>query len=77
MVLLMIQNAIQVETNSERVEEHLEKYRDVIGEDYEGYRGHVYRVLSYSLHYLGRDASRFRPAVEVLSFRKRAPSGMP
>jgi len=25
----------------------------LIGSDYAGYRGHVYRVLSYSLHYLG------------------------
>ncbi|GAX79079.1 hypothetical protein CEUSTIGMA_g6519.t1 [Chlamydomonas eustigma] len=60
-----LQSEIKVENNSERVEEHLEKYRDVIGEDYEGYRGHIYRVLSYTLHYLGRDAPKFRPVIEI------------
>lgn len=34
------------------VESILIDYKDVIGTDYEGYRGHIYRVLSYSMHYL-------------------------
>ena len=37
------------------VEAHLQRYVDTIGPDYEAYRGHVYRVLSYSLHFLSEE----------------------
>ncbi len=44
-----------------------------MGADYEGYRGHIYRVLTYTLHYLGEPrlgrhneyADKFRPMIEV------------
>mmetsp|Transcript_35284 Transcript_35284/g.68620 ORF Transcript_35284/g.68620 Transcript_35284/m.68620 type:complete len:221 (+) Transcript_35284:62-724(+) len=43
---------INVITKSDVVEEHLSAFRDVIGSDYDGYRGHIYRCLSYSMHFL-------------------------
>ena len=55
---------IQVITRSDRVERLLGRYKDLIGDDYEGYRGHVYRVLSYALHFLGGQ-SPDREAIET------------
>ena len=38
-----------------RVEKLLEPYREVIGEDYAGYRNHVYRVVTYAMYFLEQD----------------------
>lgn len=35
------------------VEELLARYRSVIGADYDGYRNHVYRAITYAMHFLG------------------------
>ena len=43
---------IEVISTSEEVEKYLTPYRSLIGADYNGYRGHIYRVLTYSLHFL-------------------------
>jgi hypothetical protein len=43
---------IEIITNAKDVEEYLLPYRDLIGSDYPGYRGHIYRVLTYALHFL-------------------------
>jgi hypothetical protein len=45
-------NDIEIISNDKTVEKHLNRYREVIGKDYEGYKGHIYRVLTYSLHFL-------------------------
>lgn len=50
-------------TSSPGVEEELEKYEDLIGEDYYGYRGHIYRVLSYSMYFLNGDET-YRTVIE-------------
>lgn len=55
---------IQVIQHSDHVEALLEPYRDVIGSDYEGYRGHIYRVLTYTMHFLGGE-SPHRAAIEA------------
>lgn len=62
--------SIEVHKTSEHLEVRLTKYKDLIGGDYEGYRNHIYRVLSYSLHYLNTDAvhlaevQKFIPVIE-------------
>ena len=43
---------INVITSSPHLEKLLRNYKELIGADYEGYRNHIYRVLTYSLHYL-------------------------
>ena len=47
-----------------RVEELFARYQDVIGEDFPGYRNHVYRTITYAMHFLDDDAS-FEPLVET------------
>lgn len=47
--------AIQIIDHSERVERLFEPYQDVLGDDYKAYRGHVYRVITYAMHFLGGD----------------------
>lgn len=40
---------LQIETNHALIEEILADWKARIGEDYEGYRGHVYRMFNYCL----------------------------
>ncbi|MGF1562034.1 MAG: phosphohydrolase [Geminicoccaceae bacterium] len=56
--------AIEIITHSATVERLLAPLRAMLGEDYEPYRGHIYRVLTYSLYFLGRD-HQHRQAVET------------
>lgn len=46
---------IEIITHSDHVENLFEAYKTVIGKDYPGYRNHVYRVLSYAMHFLDRN----------------------
>lgn len=55
---------IQVIDHSDRVERLFAPYRDIIGDDYPAYRGHVYRVITYAMHFLGGDEEA-RPLVET------------
>eukprot|EP00466_Bigelowiella_natans_P017863 jgi/Bigna1/135620/aug1.30_g10328 len=54
----------QVITSSPGVEKYLSLYKDLLENDYEGYRGHVYRVLTYTNHLLGGDKTH-RDAIEA------------
>lgn len=45
--------SIEIIRHSAAVEAMFEPLRPVIGRDFDSYRGHVYRVLSYALHILG------------------------
>lgn len=47
---------IRIFTQRARVEELFEPYREVIGEDYPAYRNHVYRTITYAMHFLGYQA---------------------
>ncbi len=47
---------IAIIDHDEIVERELAPLREAIGADFEGYRNHVYRVLTYALHFLGGDA---------------------
>lgn len=49
----MSSHSIRIIKQTDWIESLFEPYREVIGRDFEGYRGHVYRVLTYALHLLG------------------------
>jgi hypothetical protein len=43
---------IMIKTHRPLVESLFEPYRSVIGKDYDGYRNHVYRTITYAMHFL-------------------------
>ena len=47
-----------------RVETLFEPYRAKIGKDYDGYRNHVYRTITYAMHFLDQ-SQEFEPLVET------------
>jgi hypothetical protein len=47
-----LQGDISIIKRDQVVENHLSPYKELLGEDYHGYRNHVYRVLTFSLHFL-------------------------
>lgn len=47
--------SIEIQSKRRRIEELLAQYRDVIGNDYDGYRNHVYRTVTYAMHFLEQD----------------------
>jgi hypothetical protein len=55
---------ITIETNRPRVETLFAPYEDMIGIDFDGYRNHVYRCITYAMHFLG-NAQEFTQIVET------------
>jgi hypothetical protein len=55
---------IKIRPERPLVEELLARYEDVIGEDFPGYRNHVYRTITYAMHILKYD-SEVEPLVET------------
>lgn len=55
---------IGIKTDRPRVERLLAPYRSRIGNDYDGYRNHVYRTITYAMYFLG-DAPQGEPLVET------------
>ncbi len=55
---------IQIIDYSELVEDLFEPYREQIGSDFQAYRGHVYRTITYAMHFLG-GAEEHRKLVET------------
>jgi hypothetical protein len=53
-------NGIHVIDHSATLETLLEPLRDELGQDYLGYRNHLYRVLTYTLHFLDGDQTHRR-----------------
>lgn len=50
---------IRIIDQSETVERLFEPFQDALGDDFKAYRGHVYRVITYAMHFLGgNDAHR-------------------
>lgn len=47
---------IEIQLERPRVEMLFARYKDQIGDDYPGYRNHVYRTITYAMHFLGNDA---------------------
>ena len=46
---------IKIYSELATIENHLDEFKDLIGSDFPGYRGHIYRVLTYAMHYLEND----------------------
>lgn len=45
---------IRIVDHSDNVEKLFEPYKDIIGKDYPAYRGHVYRTITYAMHFLNQ-----------------------
>ena len=45
-------SAIEIKHVRPRVEELLSRYESAIGADFPGYRNHVYRTITYAMHFL-------------------------
>jgi hypothetical protein len=50
-----LEGDIAVITKDLVIEENLSHYKGLLGKDYQGYRNHIYRVFSFSLHFLHGD----------------------
>lgn len=46
---------IEIIDQSNRVERLFAPYQDALGDDFMAYRGHVYRVITYAMHFLDGD----------------------
>lgn len=57
-------SAIAIRTEIARVEELLGRYEAQIAADFDGYRNHVYRCITYAMHFLS-DAPQHMPLVET------------
>ncbi len=57
---------IVIHSSSEHLEQVLSGYKEIIGSDYDGYRNHIYRVLTYSLHYLDADSAEVKKFIPVI-----------
>lgn len=61
-------NIIKSSPNLDRL---LNNYKELINDDFEGYKNHIYRVLTYSLHYLDADRTqdgkvlKYLPVIEA------------
>ncbi len=55
---------IEIKLERPRIEKLLEPYRSIIGDDYPGYRNHVYRTVTYAMHFLDND-SQYEKLVET------------
>jgi hypothetical protein len=53
-----------IQQNRLRVETLFEPYRSIIGKDYDGYRNHVYRTITYAMHFLDQ-SQELEPLVET------------
>jgi len=57
-------SGIKISMQRPRVEELLANYEDAIGQDFLGYRNHVYRAITYAMHFLG-NAQDYEQLVET------------
>ena len=55
---------ITIKIERPRVEALFAPYRTLIGHDFDGYRNHVYRCVTYAMHFLG-NAAEYEQIVET------------
>ncbi|MDN2482932.1 phosphohydrolase [Vibrio agarivorans] len=55
---------IEIKLERPRVEMLFARYQELIGKDYEGYRNHVYRTITYAMHFLD-NAEEYEQIVET------------
>lgn len=56
--------AITIQLKRQRVEELLVRYKNIIGKDFYSYRNHVYRTITYAMHFLNNEP-KFEQLVET------------
>lgn len=56
---------IEIKLERPHVEELFSRYKSVIGKDFPGYRNHVYRTITYAMHFLDNDP-KFERLVETI-----------
>lgn len=56
---------IEIKLERPHVEELFSRYKSVIGKDFLGYRNHVYRTITYAMHFLDNDP-KFERLVETI-----------
>ena len=61
---ISVMSDIVIKTERPRVEELFAPYRLQIGRDFDGYRNHVYRTITYAMHFLN-NASEYESLVET------------
>lgn len=59
-----MKDQIEIIQNSDWVEELFASYREQIGDDFRAYRGHVYRTITFAMHFLG-GAPEHRKMIET------------
>lgn len=59
-----IMTEIKIKLERPLVEELFARYENVIGKDFPGYRNHVYRTITYAMHFLEYDPE-FEPLIET------------
>ncbi|QBY04368.1 phosphohydrolase [Thalassotalea sp. HSM 43] len=57
-------SSIEIKQQRPRVDDILERYKHQIGEDLPGYRNHVYRTITYAMHFVDNDA-QYEPFIET------------
>ena len=57
-------SGITIKRERPYVEELLKRYEDLISKDFPGYRNHVYRAITYAMHFLG-NAVEYEKLVET------------
>ncbi|WP_281188102.1 hypothetical protein [Vibrio harveyi] len=55
---------IEIKRDRPRVELLFAKYKEQLGDDFPGYRNHVYRTITYAMYFLGND-EQYEPLVET------------
>lgn len=59
---------IAIIDHDEIVERELARLREAVGADFDGYRNHIYRVLTYAMHFLGGEARWREPVAFALAY---------
>lgn len=59
---------IKIIERDDNVERFLKKYISYIGKDYDAYRNHIYRVLTYSIHFLHGSTNHLDTIAAALVF---------
>lgn len=55
---------IEIKLERHRVDELFARYENLIGKDFPGYRNHVYRTITYAMHFL-ENATEYEQLVET------------
>lgn len=63
-----LEKPIEIIDDNEQVEKLLTKYTNALGDDYDSYKAHIYRVLTYSIHFLEGDTSNLNIIASALVF---------